>query len=340
MQFEEDTLAGTSTGGCHSNTEQMDHETLSVNDGSSRSNHEPPTTSNSNNNANNHQQQQQSQSTSNHNTGCQGYYDAEKCRAHIANQTRVSKIDRVAAQIARALEVETGFQSRLISVLNMFLKRSALVAMTFTTRCKFGLKRHRQDRILNQSKRRRRASASTTLKVHSQTTRRQENKKNSGIDYSDEQFTISNDLLYGQGVQLIHELLSQSMAVDPPGRPSKTIKRPTTTSEDNNYDCKLDATKLDSWDDTQFEPDLYVKKLEDYLQISLRKSNLIAAQLNKIKSTFERLATEHRDQVDLVYAAEENRQATTVIRRSAYNLSVAAIKATSTPVHVNANILA
>lgn len=236
-----------------------------------------------------------------------GYYDAEKCRAHIAKQIKVSKIDRFAAQIGQAIDVETGLHSRLCNILNMFVKCSAKVTNEFTLRCKLGLQRHRQDRILNQSKRKSSKKTDSRLNNH-----------------VNEQYTISNDLLYGEGAQLILELLSQPMTC----MPSKHIRASSTTEE-----VILDEDDYMNTD--SFEPQLFVKKLESSIRNNLRRSRSITTQLNKIKQLFERLALEHRDKVDIVYAAEEERQATIVTRRSAYNLSVAAIKATTTPIHVN-----
>lgn len=250
-----------------------------------------------------------------------GYYDAEKCRAHIANQIRVSKIDRFAAQVSKAIEVEAEVHSRLSNILNMFLKRSAQLANDFTLKCKLGLQRHRQDRILNQTKRKR---AKIVL------TRRRQSQQQ--LEQYSTTFTtttmISNDLLYGEGAQLIHELLSQPM----------TSTNNHTQKQIKVNDCQPGTEPdINSTEDYSFEPSLYVRKLEDYIRTNLQRSNSITAQLSTIKQLFERLASEHRDKLDLVYAAEENRRSTTVVRRSAYNLSVAAIKATSTPVHVNSN---
>lgn len=176
-----------------------------------------------------------------------GYYDADKCRAYIANQIKVSKIDRFVAQVSRALEVEASIQERLDKVLMNFGKHSAQL----TKDCKVCLQRHRKSPIA---------------------------------------FEQANSI---EGDQFLKDL------------------------------CK---------------PSLFVRKLNEYIRGNIKKSRAIMAKLNTIGQIFERLALEHRDNVDLVYAAEEERQAASVIRRSAYNLSMAAIKATSTPVHVNSNI--
>lgn len=176
-------------------------------------------------------------------TTSSGYYDADKCRAYIANQVKVSKIDRFVAQVSRALEVEASIQDRLDNILRDFNRHSAGITKNFRV-C---LQRHRKAIALEQSD------------------------------------SIEEDL--------------------------KDL----------------------------FKPTLFVKKLNEYIRGNIKKSKAIMAQLNTLGQIFERLALEHRDNVDLVYAAEEERQAASVIRRSAYNLSMAAIKATSTPVHVNSN---
>lgn len=175
-----------------------------------------------------------------------GYYDADKCRAYIANQIKVSKIDRFVAQVSRALEVEASIQERLDIVLMNFGKHSAQL----TKECRLCLQKHRKAMAIEQA---------------------------SPFD----------------------------------GNPTfKDLHKPS----------------------------LFVRKLNEYIRGNIKKSKAIMAKLNTIGQIFERLALEHRDNVDLVYAAEEERQAASVIRRSAYNLSMAAIKATSTPVHVNSNI--
>lgn len=238
-----------------------------------------------------------------------GYYDAEKCRAHIANQSRVSKIDRFAVQVNRAVEIETDVHRRLSNILNMFLKRSAKVAHDFSLKCKLGSQRHRQDRILNQSKR------SSKKQQH-----QQQSQHTSSITPS---VNISNDLLYGRGAQLVHELLNQPMLFLPPRHPKKKSKHETPTNEqEDSHQPK--GSEL-------FEPSLFVDKLEDSIRDNIKKSKAIMNKLVTLQQLFKNMAAEHRDKVDFVYAAEEERQATTVIRRSAYNLSVAAIKATSTP---------
>lgn len=276
-------------------------------------------------------------------TTSSGYYDAEKCRAHIANQIKVSKIDRFAAQISRAIEVEASIQSRLCNIFNMFVKRSAQVTHDFTFKCKSGLQRHRQDRILNQ----RRKSSLKNNKKTTDTTRLHQQQHHHHHHPDTRQYSISNDLLYGPGAQLLHSLLTQSLSHSK--QPIIAITKPTPPStqyiENNNNDnfasCSERASSTLSEDDyllsDLFEPTLFVKKLKDCIQNNMQKSETITLELSAMRQLFERLASEHRDQVDLVYSAEEERQTKTVIRRSAYNLSMAAIKATSTPVHVNSN---
>lgn len=225
-----------------------------------------------------------------------GYYDAERCRAHIANQTRVSKIDRFAAQVARAIEVETDVHSRLSKVFNMYVKHSAQVTHDFVVKCRLGSQRHRQDRILNQSK--------NATKKHLATT----------------PATISNDLLYGEGVHLVQELLDQSITLVP----IKHVKRRKGPYTERD----LDPAKCQEL----FEPSVLVKGLEDSISDNLKKSESLMDKLENLQQSFKNLASEHRSKVDHVYTAEEERQASTVVRRSAYNLSIAAIKAASTPI--------
>lgn len=259
-------------------------------------------------------------------TNLSGYYDAEKCRAHIANQIKVSKIDRFAAQISRALEVEASIQSRIGNILNMFVKHSAKVTHDFTSKCKISLQRHRQDRILNHSQRKQKPSKCKVVQRY-----QQENNNKS-------HHTISKDLLYGTGAQLVHTFLTQSriLAVNSKRKPPEGANQ----NREEILEDHLEHSSLseDDYNLTDiFKPEVYVKNLGNLIKNNERKSRAIAVQLSTIRQLFERLASEHRDKVDIVYAAEEERQAATVIRRSAYNLSVAAIKATSTPVHVNFN---
>lgn len=268
-----------------------------------------------------------------------GIYDAEKCRAHIANQVKVSKIDRFAAQISKAIEVELQLQSRLTNVLNMFVKRSAQVTQEFTNKCKMGLQRHRQDRILNLNK----VTKSSLIIKKTQHHHHHHHKPRScsaGLN----KYSISNDLLYGPGAQLVFSLMSyQTM-------PSVTKIRRKKKPPPKGYDVVIKEEPIDTMKTSMlknfseedyinladsFEPSKFVKQLGDCLRNNVQKSAAITTYLSKMRQTFERLAADHHDKVDLVYAAEEERQAATVIRRSAYNLSVAAIKATSTPVHVN-----
>lgn len=256
-----------------------------------------------------------------------GYYDAIKCRAYIANQIRVSKIDRFSTQVAKALEIEAGMKARLSNILNMFVKCSAQAAYDFTSRCKYGLQRHRQDRILNQQKKPSKKGKKVSVNHRYPDRQRQLNS------------TISNELLYGSGVKLVRELMIQSKTFP------KHVKRKQPNCEDEqfSYDCEgtnqiMNQLGLGDEDyalSDSFEPSTFVKDLELSIRNNLRRSSTITIQLNTIRQLFEKLASEHRDNVDIVYAAEEERQAATVTRRSAYNLSVAAFKATSTPVHVN-----
>lgn len=263
-------------------------------------------------------------------TASSGYYDADKCRAYLANQIKVSKIDRFATQVSNAIDVESNIQQRLADVLNIYVKRCAQITHEFTFRCKNGIQKHRL--LANQ--------------------RRPSKIKKTDCFINDtnitKQTSISNDLLHGPGVQMVRSLLTQ-----PKFLTTKHIKKkqqPANNGElyggcneavNDDYDAtnieKLTFSEDDYLICEAFEPALYVKKLDDCIRSNLRKSKAIMVQLSTIRQLFERLALEHRDNVDLVYAAEEERQAATVTRRSAYNLSIAAIKATSTPVHVNLN---
>lgn len=303
-------------------------------------------------------------SASTTNTACpqpSGYYDADKCRAHIANRIKVSKIDRFAAQISKAIEVEAQFQLRLANVLNMFQKKSSQVTYEFTLKCKLGLQRHRQDRILNQQRQRASSTKQDAAKIARRVTKKRNYKPPSDVNHKHyptrtasglgKHYSISNDLLYGPGAQMVHLLLShQTMPTF--HTPGKRKKPPQSTAtaivrfkeEPPEHDGRIGGQTSkgapiseDDYKDLvdSFEPSKFVKQLGDCLRNNVQKSSAITMQLNTLRQSFERLASEHHDKVDLVYAAEEERQAATVVRRSAYNLSVAAIKATSTPVHVN-----
>ena len=287
-----------------------------------------------------------------------GYYDAEKCRAYIANQIRVSKIDRFVAQVNKAVEIELLVHTRLSNILNMFLKRSSQVAYEFTMKCKLGLQRHRQDRILNHQTRRgnygrkgRRGNFKTIISSSS--------SSSSSSTYStdlNEQYIMSNDLLYGEGAQLINQLLSQASATKNlekatsvkrgPKKNFILMKTTLNSSSSSSSSASSSASSSDpsinvEEDNLQtdlFDSHAFVRHLEDCIRLTLKQSESITDQLSTMRQLFERLAAEHRDQVDLVYAAEEERQSSLVTRRSAYNLSMAAIKATSTPIHVNTNL--
>lgn len=260
-----------------------------------------------------------------------GYYDVDKCRAFIANQTKISKIDRFAAQVCKAHDVESDIRCRLGNILNMFVKRSAQVTHEFTFKCKLGLQHHRQDRILNQQRK-----SSKKFKTDTRIQRYGRAKH-----YS----SISSDLLYGPGAQLFRTLLSQSIPSTDLVR-RKEAKNSTRghdvhhqlSRQHDNEIPSIESSSLSEEDyflSDLFEPKMLVSQLEDSIRSNISKSEAIVDQMNMIRQLFERLASEHRDKVDMVYSAEECRQAATVTRRSAYNLSVAAIKATSTPVHVN-----
>lgn len=276
-----------------------------------------------------------------------GFYDAEKCRAHIANRTKVSRIDRFAVQVGNAIEIEADIQIRLGKLMNLFRKHTARVAHDFTFRCKLGLSRHRQDRILNQKREVSVHSASSKhirgKKAIRHTTAAASTRQTARLGAIGKSLPpISNDLLYGSGAQLVRSLLLQSGSFSVNNKRSgkrangeELLARLISAS---NGEASSAASLTD--DDCQlselFEPHLFVCHLEERLISLMDRSKLIGSQLNNVRQLFERLAMDHRDQVDAVYAAEEERQtAAGVVRRSTYNLSMAAFKATSTPVHVN-----
>lgn len=263
-------------------------------------------------------------------TASSGYYNADKCRAYIANQIKVSKIDRFATQVSNAMEVESNIQQRLVNVLNLYIKRCAQITHEFTFRCKSGIQRYRL--LANQRK-------PSKLK-----------KTDSFISDNTKPISISNDLLHGIGVQMVRTLLTQPILLTkqikrklPSSSESYPLNEDTMKEFDQDGDDKSRSLEKSTFNEEDyllceaFEPALFVKKLDDCIRMNLRKSKAIMLQLSTIRQLFERLASEHRDNVDLVYAAEEERQSASVTRRSAYNLSMAAIKATSTPVHVNLN---
>lgn len=245
-----------------------------------------------------------------------GYYDAEKCRAHIANQIKVSKIDRFAAQINKAQEIELEIQSKIREVLEIFVQKSARTAYEFVSRCKSGL--------LHES----------NLEPASYKTKRiKRMKKKANLKRrSVDAIPISKDLYHGVELRMILDLLS--------GQPTfnKALTIEDMLSDDDSVMSGFDgALSLDATDINLinlFKPTDFIDNLKDHLKSDRRKSQKILDYLTSIKQLFEKLASEHRLNVDLVYAAEEERQSATVIRRSSYNLSLAAIKATSTPVHV------
>lgn len=274
-----------------------------------------------------------------------GIYDAEKCRAYIASQIKVSKIDRFAAQVGNAIETEAEIQSRLGNLMNLFRKRAAQAAHDFTFRCKLGLARHRQDRILNQ-KRKGSASDTSGKSIGRRVTRSAfypDKSRLAGLQVprANTLNPISEDLLHGVGIQLFRNLLVESGSIRLSKSPAKKAReeellaRLVSASSDDSPsvanltgdDCQLSEL---------FEPQLFVCRLEDRLMAVMEHSRRIGSQLNNVRQLFERLAMEHRDQVDAVYALEEERQAAAgVVRRSTYNLSMAAFKAASTPVHVS-----
>ena len=241
-------------------------------------------------------------------TASSGYYDAEKCRAHIARQSRVNKILRFSSQIIGAVEIESLIGSRLSSILDMYTLRSCHVTYDFSAKCKFGTSRHREDRILNQPKK------------HNPGNKRGPAQAQKG-DNSD-QNSINNDLLYGEGAKLVQELLVQPLKYYPPkqSRRRKVIdsddKKGQTPGKIKNIETDASCVMASS-----FEPRLYVLKLEESIRDNLRASQTVAERLEDVKRLFERLVTEHHDRFEMVYALEEERQASTIVRRSTYNLN-------------------
>lgn len=287
-------------------------------------------------------------SNSNHHaaTTSTGFYDAEKCRTYIANQIKVNKIDRFATQVDRASEIEFDIQRRLGNLMNMYRKHSAQLAHDFTNRCKLAVQRHRQDRILNHNHNLK-AKHQHKLKQSTANSQQLTKKLKPSDPNANLNYTISNDLLYGPGAQLLHTLLIQSQHISPKQHNGK--RRPSSIDRQEELEEIKDVlfdgagngiVSLNENDyqlSDHFDSKLYVKKLEIQIKTNIDKSRIIIQQLIKVRQLFERLALDHRDKVDRVYAVEEERQAATVTRRSTYNLSISAIKATSTPVHINNN---
>jgi hypothetical protein len=128
-------------------------------------------------------------------------------------------------------------------------------------------------------------------------------------------------LFYGEGAQLVQELLNQPLPVKKP----RHVKRTKIQHKPNGSNATGTLSDL-------FDPSLYAHKIEQLIRDEIRRSELIMSQLNSIQNISRSLASNHRDQVDSVYSAVEERQSSVVIRRSAYNLSLAATEATSTPI--------
>lgn len=222
---------------------------------------------------------------------------SDESEACMSIKRKVSKIDRFTLRFA--IEVEGTVHSRLSNIINMFLNRSAKLVCQFSMKCKLGSQRHRQDRILNQSK--------NLTRKHQQ---------------SPGSYLSSDRLFYGEGAQLVHELLNQPL---PFKTPPKHTKRRKPSHEANSLVPPLPTSDL-------FEPSLYAQKIEEMIRNEIRRSELIMNKLDTVQNTLRYLASNHRNQVDSVYSAVEERQASVVIRRSAYNLSLAATQATSTPI--------
>lgn len=243
-----------------------------------------------------------------------GFYDAEKCRAHIANQIKVSKIDRFAAQINKAQEIEIEIHARIRDVLGLFVSQWAKPTQEFASRCKLGFQNRYCNMIAQYSGKKQRPN----LK------KKKFKSKNPSL--------ISDELLEGSQLRMMIDLLTNSSNMANYGSTD-----PMNIEDDyigsQSAICEQDCSRVIS----KFKPKYLVDRLKDHLKNDRRRSRRLVDNLCSLKQYFEKLATEHRLNVDLVYAAEEERQSATVIRRSAYNLSLAAIKATTTPVHVSSN---
>lgn len=254
-----------------------------------------------------------------------GYYDAEKCRNHIANQSRVSKIDRFATQINNAQEIESEIHDRITKIINSYQKQISSSVKDFMSSCKYTL----DDKC----------SRSSNYRKSTQKNRSGRPKKR--ITTIMKKDKINDDLLKPNNLRMIMGLMGKNIDL--------------VTHEDQDYQVGYDVShdsELNGFIETQesafedemteedfniindFDPSMFVNRIKDFLTNDRRKSEKIRTNLRNIKQIFEQLATEHRLNVDLVYAAEEERQSASCVRRSAYNLSIAAIKATSTPVHV------
>lgn len=296
-------------------------------------------------------------------TSKRGRYDAEKCRVYIANQTKVSKIDRFAAQISKADDVECELRTYLRNILTIFMKQSAQNTLDFLHRCKDALKRHHQDRMILISSNSQRKNSPSKFKNGPNEILRIPSSRSSN--------SMSEDLYNGPGARLLREILSSNLSkkdhlnhiTQPLHRGHNhyrhsshqiqiepdDINHDSSSPEDyrlEGYGSDMSFSKTDEpsdWDElteqnylssTTFEPASFVKKIEISIRNDLKRSECLSFKLNQIRQKFEKLAHKHRLRVDLVYAAEEERQSASVIRRSAYNFSVAAIRATSTPIHV------
>lgn len=263
-----------------------------------------------------------------------GFYDADKCRAYIANKIKVSKIDRFAAQISKAHEVESTISYRLKDILNTFVKRTSKHAYDFTAKCKTGLQRYRLESLSNNHSR-------TSTKLKLVITKDKIDNRLTSRTIRQKLYPISQELLHGSGLRLMRSLLSSGRTATVKHDQDLLFRSTFVDDEDeiptNSVNECNSPTDSDFLSCESFEPAQHVKTIQDLIKNNLRTSETISVQLNAIRQIFEKLALEHRNQVDLVYSLEEGRQADIVVRRSAYNLSKAAFKATSTPVHVKPN---
>jgi len=134
---------------------------------------------------------------------------------------------------------------------------------------------------------------------------------------------ISN-LMYGEGAKLLQELLNQPLEYFPP---KQKIRRKSSLSRRDSTPTRLEKSPHDVNNETgsviaaSFDPRLYAMKLEMYIRNSKQASKMITSKLNSVRQTFEKLVNEHRDRFEMVYALEEERQASTIVRRSTYNLN-------------------
>lgn len=266
-----------------------------------------------------------------------GYYDAEKCRAYIASQSRVSKIDRFVAQVNKAQEVELEIHDRIKELMNFFFKQSNKQALDFISKFKINSNNEKTNGRRRKLIRRKKSGTPKKSKLA--------NYRVTPVD---------NKLLDGSNLKIVLKLIttSEPNSVEVcEDLKNEQQQEDEAADEQINDDMNMidehEAEDIASGDEQMTEedwrtwhnldPSLFVSQLKENLKDDRNKSERILKNLCSIRKLFENLASRHRVNLDLVYAAEEERQSASVTRRSAYNLSMAAMKATSTPVHVKTN---